>query len=52
MLGLSSSIADLLLPGIVLAAVLLSVIATRGIRFARRRRRITRRLDQIRLMRP
>jgi hypothetical protein len=52
MLGLFSSPADLFLPGVVLASFLLGVIATRGVHVLRRRRRITRRLEQIRLMWP
>ena len=51
MFGLSVSAQDLLLPGLMLGFIALAALATVGGRMVRRRRRLLRRLDQIRLQR-
>jgi hypothetical protein len=52
MLGLSISMSDVLLPSAVAGSILLALAGTRLAGVLRRRRRLTRRLDQIRLLRP
>jgi hypothetical protein len=51
MLGLSVSVQDLLLPGLMMGSLVVVVLAMFAARGVRRRRRLTRRLDQIRLQR-